>query len=476
MIVVVPILKKSVIIREEPRGAFFFDTETEDYILASPLEAFILSLFDGTRTLKDIATLLKKLKNAPEEREIEKYIYAFVRNRNAFIEFIKNPLKEGRLQVDPYHFLLKSDLLRRPIRLNAPLSVDLYVTRRCNLNCIYCFANSKYVCNLTEGNPYDEMDLDTINYLIDQIVDMNMKGVMLCGGEPTVRPDLPEIISRLTNHDIEVFLSTNACLVNDALASNLRNSGLKKIQTKLDAANPKTQDRLSRVRGSYEMIIRGIKTLKRYSFEVSTVAVVTSWNIKEIPEVIRICANLGVDEVYPRIFAPGIWALHGRGGAYLNPSPDSILELSEKIRELRGGYKDIMEISSLQILWKREENVVVSCPSLILGCTILENGLVTPCEMLANFSDEFIIGDIKKEPLIDIWNSEQAERWVLRKGFKFEEPCSSCDVFERCRGGCPWKSIVAYGKWLCDPHCIKAPKPTRIPFPEAPIDRSKLKS
>lgn len=108
------------------------------------------------------------------------------------------------------------------------------------------------------------------------------------------------------------------------------------------------------------------------------------------------------------------------------------------------------------------------CPGLISYCTILENGLIVPCEMVADFSNEFIIGDAKKTSLIDIWNSEKAKRWVLRKNPKVGEPCSSCNEFGRCKGGCPWKSIVAYGKWLCDPTCIKAHNPTEISFSTVP--------
>lgn len=474
----IPVLKESIRIREEPQGAVFINAESEDYTLASPFEAFIFSLFDGTRTVEDIASLLKSLKKAPEEREIRSDIYRFVQNKSIFIELIKKPLKKGRVQVDPYNFLLKPDVYKRPIRTHTPLAIDLYITRRCNLNCIYCFADAKYEANQTGGDRCDEMHLDRINSLIDQIAEMGIKKISLAGGEPTLRPDLAEIISRLINYGIEVFLPTNLFSMSDKLAQELIDSGIREVQAKLDAANPKTQDRLSRIGGSHAKLIKGIETLKRYSFKVSTVAVVTSWNIMEIPDVIRICANLGVNEVSPRIYRPGVWALHGRGGEYLNPSPESILWLEKKIRELQEKYKGIMKISSLNtsILHKKRESEVPRCPGFISTCTILENGLVVPCGTLLDFSNEFIIGDVKKEPLIDIWNSEKAERWVLRKDIEFGESCSLCDEFERCKGGCPWKSIVAYGKWVCDPHCVKAPKPTKIPFPEIPMEQSKLNS
>lgn len=471
----IPALKENVRIREEPKGVVFIDIESGEYILATFFEAFILSLFDGIKTMKDIVAILKNMKDAPDEKEIQSDINKIIQNRNIFIELIKNPLKKSRIQLDPYNFLRKPDIFMRPMRPHAPLSADLYITRRCNLNCIYCFADAKYEGNQTGGDQYDEMGLDRINSLIDQMAEVGIKKITLTGGEPTLRPELAEIIHRLINYGINVLLPINSHSMSDKLAQKLRDSGLEKVQVKLDAANSKTQDMLSRVRGSHKKLINGIETLKRHSFTITTVAVVTSWNIKEIPDVIKICANLGVSEVQPRVYTAGIWALNGRGGEYLNPSCESILWLEKRIRELQENYKGIMKISSLNssILRKKEKSEMPTCPGFISTCTILENGLVVPCEMVADFSNEFIIGDVRKEPLIDIWNSEKAKRWALRKDFQFLEPCSSCDEFDRCKGGCPWKSFVAYGKWVCDPHCIRSSKPIKIAFSKIPLEKYK---
>lgn len=462
----IPVLKESVIFRENSEGAILINTEKGDYAIISPFEAFILSFFDGTKTTEYVTGLFKNFKNAPDEREILNVLYRFIQNRSEFIELINIPLKKGRFQISPYKFLLKTDIYKRPTRSKIPLSIDLYVTRRCNLNCIYCFADSKYIGNKIKGDSCNEMHIDRIKNLIDQIANLEIKKVTLTGGEPTLRPDLAEIIHHFIINNIEVFLATNAYSISDKQAQELRAAGLREVQVKLDAANSKTQDKLSGVRGSYEKLIKGIETLKKYSFKVSIVAVVTSLNIKEIPEVIKTCADLSVDEVDPRIYAPGIWALSGRGGVYLSPSSNSIKWLEKKIGMLQKRYQGVMKISSLDTsnFIKKKETEMPLCAGLISSCTILENGLVVPCELLADFSNEFIIGDANSETLIDIWNSEKAERWVSRKSPKVEEPCISCNEFGRCKGGCPWKSMVTYGKWLCDPFCIKAPNPTEIPF------------
>ena len=471
MIDLIPVLKETVRIREEPQGAVFMNVTEENisgkYILTSSFEAFILSHFDGTSTIQDIANLLKVLKDSPEERTVQRDIYSFIQQRSEYVELIKNPLKKGRIQEDPLKFLSKRNIFSEPIRPYKPLWVDLYVTRECNLKCIYCFADAKYVNNDNKREQSKNL-CNRMNSLVDQIAELEIKRILLTGGEPTLMSYLPNIIDRLTNHKIEVVLATNAYLMNGKMAQNLRESGLQRVQVKLDAANQKIQDKLSGIGGSFMKLIEGIEILKKHSFKVSVASVATSLNIKEIPHVIKMCADLGVDKVSPRIYTSGIWALNGRGGAHLNPPPDSILWLEQKISELQEKYKGVIEILSVDssVFNKKSENEVPKCPGFISSCAILDNGSVVPCELLADFSNDFIMGDTNKDTLIDIWNSKKVERWVLRKHIKIEEPCSSCDQFDRCKGGCPWKSYVAYGNWSVDPFCIKAPKPTKIPFPE----------
>ena len=104
----------------------------------------------------------------------------------------------------------------------------------------------------------------------------------------------------------------------------------KELQVKLDSTNPEMQDKLSGVKGSYGKLIKGIKTLKKRSFKVSIASVATSWNILNIPEVIKLGIHLGIDDFRPRVYTPGIWALQGRGGSLLNPSCNSILWLERR--------------------------------------------------------------------------------------------------------------------------------------------------
>ena len=63
------------------------------------------------------------------------------------------------------------------------------VTQRCNLNCAYCFSNAKM-------HHVEDPDLRTIEHWYAQLLEASGPcNIQLSGGEPTLREDLPEIVS-----------------------------------------------------------------------------------------------------------------------------------------------------------------------------------------------------------------------------------------------------------------------------------------
>jgi len=83
----------------------------------------------------------------------------------------------------------------------------LEITRKCPLNCPTCFNKS---CMDTTVN---DMTLSEISNIFQTYVDVSGRepvGVMLCGGEPTLREDLPTIIRMARDNGIkQIFLNTN---------------------------------------------------------------------------------------------------------------------------------------------------------------------------------------------------------------------------------------------------------------------------
>lgn len=106
----------------------------------------------------------------------------------------------------------------------APETLFFFVTNKCNQSCIHCF----YAAEL--NIPQQGMTLDNIKTMCRSLQG-RVKTVFLCGGEPTTRKDLPEIVEAFIE-DARVrrlFITTNGLLrkrlfetVDRALASDRR--------------------------------------------------------------------------------------------------------------------------------------------------------------------------------------------------------------------------------------------------------------
>lgn len=126
------------------------------------------------------------------------------------------------------------------------------VIDRCNFRCRYCMP--------AEGLPWlakeDTLTADEIERLVRVFVGLGVRAVKFTGGEPTVRPDLPDLVRRVRalGDDLDLSLTTNGYLL-DRLAGPLRDAGLDRVTVSCDSllahrfAEMTRRDALDRVTG-----------------------------------------------------------------------------------------------------------------------------------------------------------------------------------------------------------------------------------
>lgn len=103
-------------------------------------------------------------------------------------------------------------LLAANVVLRRPTSAVFFVTNRCNLDCEMCFYTSR------ERRP--ELSIDEIRILARSMPAQWY--LMLTGGEPFIRPDLPEIAAAFYDRGaVNLHISTNATL-RDRTISGIR--------------------------------------------------------------------------------------------------------------------------------------------------------------------------------------------------------------------------------------------------------------
>ena len=134
------------------------------------------------------------------------------------------------------------------------------ITDRCNYKCVYCRTGEV-------GAQYPELRIDEYLRLIRLFVDLGIEKVRLTGGEPLLRRGLVDLIRELaalrtrSGEKLDLAVTTNGHLLSD-LAQPLRDAGLNRITVSMDAVDPATFERITRIPGSFSQVIAGIRAAK----------------------------------------------------------------------------------------------------------------------------------------------------------------------------------------------------------------------
>ncbi len=163
-------------------------------------------------------------------------------------------------------------------------SVRLSVTDRCNIRCFYCMPETDAVFF-----PRDQiLRFEEIERLANLLVRRaGIRDIRITGGEPLVRRELDQLISRLALIDglEDLSLTTNGILLADQ-AESLRRAGLKRINISLDTLDEATFQRIAR-RSGLNKTIEGLDAAIACGFESVKLNALAIRGITE-PEVVRL--------------------------------------------------------------------------------------------------------------------------------------------------------------------------------------------
>ena len=101
-----------------------------------------------------------------------------------------------------FSFQTNKTLLEASLFQNKPVYVQFYITARCNLTCVQC--NIRYA-----NADMRECTLEEVKAIAENFAKIGVGMVLLTGGEPFTRADLPEIIHEFETRGVHVRMQTN---------------------------------------------------------------------------------------------------------------------------------------------------------------------------------------------------------------------------------------------------------------------------
>lgn len=324
--------------------------------------------------------------------------------------------------------------------LSAPLRVTWDLTSRCNLCCRHCYNASS---SQTQGpSP------SALRTIAEKLSRTGIFFVSLSGGEPLMEPEIWNIIQEFKSRGKSIQLISNGTLITENVAQKIKDAKVDTVQISLDGLR-ETHEYQRGVKTCFEKSVEAITYLREKGVRVMVNTIVSQRNIGEIPELLAMVAQLGVNE-----FRVSRMILMGRGSLLeeevLSKEQTRTLILYVLGERMRLKEKTVItpdecmsflgeKIGEYGLTWQ-------GCPAGRTECAVDALGYVYPCVFLCY--EEFRMGNLLESDFDEVWHNEKFE------DFRKVESACECEIKAFCRGGCP---AASYGRYrnlrMKDPYC-----------------------
>jgi len=351
--------------------------------------------------------------------------------------------RDSLIELKPSRSWEEIEKVRRNNRL---LTFGLELSKRCNLRCIYCYANAGEEAE-------DELSIKETLDAVIQAYELGARKIgIIGGGETLLYPYLFKVIDFIRNLGASVTVFTNTTLITLEIAKKLFERKIN-VVAKCNSLNSEAQDFLTGVKGSFERIQRGIKNLRKagYPTQDATLVIETvicRQNIKELPNLWCWIRDQGCIPFFERL------TFQGRALRFkkeLEVSPEEVYKLFKKLLEIdqrKYGYT-----------WKIQPPWAAKiCDRHFYNAFLTSQGYIQPCSGV-----DIHVGNIRYQKLSEILETSpviKALRYIDKniKGY-----CKNCLLHKKNRCyGCRGTTYQITGDILAsDPYCWRNPKFTK---------------
>jgi len=317
-------------------------------------------------------------------------------------------------------------------------SVIFELTRRCNLSCRHCYNVWKNPWPYPVGDPDTAF---TLRLLEKVLVKTGVQRVTLSGGEPLLRPDLPELVDFLAAKNVSVNLITNGTLLDEPMIRRLTPGKIGVFELPLLSVDRSVHDRMSGCEGAFDRTTLAVSELKLAGAKIVGVFVATRDNIDRWKETAELGLALGLDGLLFNRFNPG-----GAGGSHWNDLQVPPALLQQALDEAEAFSEEYefpisCSIAMPPCLIKTDRYKRLTFGFCAAGTdrayyTVDPLGNLRPC----NHSPR-ILGNLMSDTFAELVRSEKMVSFMnARPDF-----CRECRFELSCQGGCKAAAEACFG-------------------------------
>ncbi len=361
------------------------------------------------------------------------------------------------------HLRYRKGVHRRPV-------VVWNTTRRCNLNCIHCYARAS---NKVFNN---ELTTAQAKGLIKDLAEFKVPVLLFSGGEPLLRRDLFELAALAIDFGIRIVLSTNGTLITRAKAERLKKIGFSYVGISLDGLEG-VNDYFRAKKGAYDAAVKGIRNCISSGVKTGLRFTLTKHNLVDAYKTFDLIESERIPRVcfYHLVYSgrAADLMLEDLSHEETRMFMDSIVKKVEAINE-EDKDVEVLTVDNhsdapylYQKLLKQDVKRAQDALELFkinggnssgsgIGC-VDSNGYVHADQFWQHYS----FGNVLKHRFSDIWEDETDP---LMKGLRHRENllkgrCTNCIHLDICRGNFRVRAEAAYHDiWAPDPACYLSDK------------------
>ena len=188
------------------------------------------------------------------------------------------------------------DELRQAV-LNArpfqPLYVKIKVFYGCNLKC--------EMCNHWRETREPPVPTERFKEVLNELAELGTKKIHISGGEPMLRPQVPNLVEQASTLGIKVTMTTNGTLIDKAKAKRLVEGGLRGVNISIDSPIRKMHEKIRGVEGSFKATMKAVQLFRRYKHKgkltIRINTVVSRTNYQTLETLPDLAHELGADGI-----------------------------------------------------------------------------------------------------------------------------------------------------------------------------------
>ena len=299
----------------------------------------------------------------------------------------------------PLHITL--DMIRHQARQalrgnrRYPFVLMLEPLYTCNLACLGC-TPERHTGKLSDRLPLEQCVL--------AVEECGAPGVSICGGEPTLYPELKELVEAIIRRRRHIYLCTNALLLDEKVFGVIPPHKRLTLNVHLDGMRA-THDRVCARDGVFARAVEMIREGKRLGYHVMTnTTVFKETEVSEVRALCELTRSLGVDGM---LVAPGYHYEAVQRDIFL--TREEVHKKFRKIREFSSHYRLTSTPLFLEFAAGLRE---LSC-SPWSTVTYTPRGWKGPC---------YLIGQRYTHSWKEFWEGTDWEYWESRR----DSRCQNC--------------------------------------------------